>query len=195
MSTARDTQRQRAYKAEQIAHLALYGTPFGTPDLPEMVRSKVGAAKALARRIERRKLWAALCGFKPGRGVSIKYQPRRAGARAVVLFMEIETGPGLRRSSWMILHEMAHIAAGLAEWQGTRQRVEPGHGWRWADAYLRLVRAIHGRTAYLALRAAFKQQRVRYTRPRTLSPAAREAAAARLAAIRAAKLTPTEIAA
>jgi hypothetical protein len=85
------------------------------------------------------------------------------------------TLPPWTRYPLYILHEVAHTVS---------PHGVPPHGWEYAAIYLRLVRHFLGCAAHDELRRAFKAHRVRYTRPRRLSPEARAAAVARLAAYR-----------
>lgn len=64
----------------------------------------------------------------------------------------------------LVLHELAHHAAGLKQ----------GHGWPFCKAYLDLVRRFLGADAHAKLRESMRSHGVRYKAPRKRAPLSRE---------------------
>lgn len=91
--------------------------------------------------------------------------------------------PKWSRSPGIVMHEMAHVYT---------PRRAAAHGWQFCAIYLDLVRHFMGKEAEATLKAAFKKNGVKFTKPRpkrasTMTPEAREALLERLAAARAVK--------
>lgn len=155
----RDTQRSRVYRAEQKAF----------PDLLTHDREQFGDLEAVRRYV------AKVCRSKR---IQARYPRAAIIAKDPKLRLELRPGGGSRRAAggwreWsnrgtmrlplrtrneqMILHELAHIlAAGVQAW----------HDWRFAECYLYLTLIARGRVQHDALKASFKAQRVRFTKPR-----------------------------
>jgi len=143
MSTTRDTQRAKLYRAERST-AAFQRRPFTT-----MVE-----VWAYLERIERDRWFRRHFGrwrFRAhdGRG-------RRRGAANTTGWLTL---PRFARHPQYILHEVAHCVAPA----GCQ------HDYRYAAVYLKLVRHFLGAEAHAELRAAFKANRVRYSPPRQLS--------------------------
>lgn len=172
---ARDQQRSRAYAAENsIAGFMIrdLGDDAGGREAQRYVD------KVLASPWTRRH-W-------PGaRAIRIELQRQnRGGATAYGTRRIVIAEHAIGRA--LLLHEVAHCLTHYSD--------DPGHGWRWADVYLRLVRHFMGAEAAAKLRAAFKANRVRFHRPRRStapSPAALAALARVNAERRAARSDPT----
>lgn len=82
-----------------------------------------------------------------------------------------------------MLHEIAHCCGYSIETEPL-----PGHGWHFAAIMLDLVERQMGKAAHQALAEEFKARRVRYRKPRQLSPEHRTALSARMAALRGRKV-------
>lgn len=166
----RDTQRARLYAADDV--LEAYAVPLPKVEDMERYVKKVWASKRLAADYPR--AWrGGLPTVKDGRGHSRNATGGWAGIDM----------PKWSRKSNVVLHELAHVIT-IREW--TSQTA--GHGWRYCGVFLRLVLIMMGREAHDALKASFKQHRVRFTAPRKgkpLSPERRAQLVERLAAYRA----------
>lgn len=148
----RDSQRARVYKAEREAFGEDYGGLIDKGSFKSAVR--------FVRKVEATKTWAKLLGYsnltpvypglevKDGRGTRIA----RGGRYTLNL-------PTWARSKLVILHEMAHAAT-------------PGmqHNWPFCDVYLALVGMFMGDAARKRLQECFKKHKVRFRKPRQLSP-------------------------
>lgn len=121
---------------------------------------------------------------------------RHHGGGACADANELVFRPGSWRR-WLVIHEFAHTVhkremkrgARIGEVKDPRFRNDisgytQGHGWRYAQIYLKLILWFLGRAEHDRLKAAFKAGRVRYKTPRKMSPEQRAAAAIRLAKIR-----------
>ena len=97
--------------------------------------------------------------------------------------------PRATRTQWVVLHELAHVVCARVESGMRYDERTPGHGWRFAEIYLYLVKTHLGQDRHDALKAAFKKHHVRFRRPvrRIMTPEQRAACRARLALARAAK--------
>jgi hypothetical protein len=161
----RDSQRSKVYTAEDVLG-------------PKTQTIALSDCRALVRRVwaskRARESWPkAFAGWsKPH--VRHKHHGNAAGGAQ---------GISLPRWSWtphIVLHELAHTI--------TRRHYGvyvAGHGWEFCSVYLRLVHLFMGRAAHDALKASFKQHKVKFRAPRTrapLSPAAKAALVARLQA-------------
>ena len=85
------------------------------------------------------------------------------------------------RNEAIVLHELAHTICQREHSDAT------GHGWQYCAIYLTLTLHAMGREAHDVLKAAFKENRVRYTAPRKrkpMDPARKAELVARLAAYR-----------
>lgn len=165
----RDTQRSKLYKAERV--LDAFKTETPTVAHVEKLVARVLASKRVRAKY-------------PPRTGSVAVKDGRGRRRACSSFGAISI-PRWSRKDWIVLHEMAHELA-------SHMAGRAAHGWEFAECYLYLVKLFMGREAHDALKASFKEHRVRYTKPRkgrTLSPEEREAMAARLSVYRACATT------
>lgn len=156
---ARDQQRSRAYAAEN----AIAG--FMIRDLGENAGGR--EAQHYVDRILRspwtRRHWPNL------RPIRIELQRQnRGGATAYGTRRIVIAEHAIGRA--LLLHEVAHCLTHLTD--------DPGHGWRWAAAYLKLVRHFLGAESAAKLKSSFRANRVRFTKPRESRPASPAALAA-----------------
>jgi putative metallohydrolase (TIGR04338 family) len=173
----RDTQRSRLYKADDVLH------PFAQPlptvrDVERFVK-RVWSSKrvqvAYPNAVRRWQSWD-LPTVKDGRG------RRRAGGWDGGI-----TIPLWARKTDVVIHELAHTIV----WRELSSKAA-GHGWQFCSVYLYLVKLFMGAEAHAALKASFKQHRIRFTPPRpkkVLSPERRAELVARLATARAQRST------
>lgn len=87
--------------------------------------------------------------------------------------------PRFARHEESVLHEIAHCCV-----YATKTEPLSGHGWQFAATLLDLIGRQMGADARRVLVDEFKVRRVRYRKPRQLSPEHRAALSARMAAIR-----------
>lgn len=167
MTRQRDTQRLRVYRAEWALWPAERRLSY---DEARLMVDRIMASKWMQDRCPRLALKYRLGKFTllPGR----KGQ-RKAWARTYEMCL-----PDTLRMPLVVTHEMAHAMRRQID------ATEPGHSWEWAACHLALVRRFLGVSQYRALRDTYKAHRVRYTKPRQLSPEARQAAVERLAKYR-----------
>lgn len=148
---ARDQQRSRAYRAENsIVGFMIrdLGDDAGGPEAQRYVDK-------VLRSPWTRRHWPNL------RPIRIELQRQnRGGATSYGTRRIVIARHAIGRA--LLLHEIAHNLTHLTD--------DPGHGWQWANAYLRLVRHFMGAEAAAKLRAAFKASRVRFHRPRRSTP-------------------------
>lgn len=181
----RDTQRRKAYRAEDKA-------------LPKMEQQRFKDIAGVARycRDLMSTVWFQR-RFPEFVKLNLYYRPKKRAASANSFDYERSIGgscffgawalgdrPGRRDperlgGEWLVLHELAHAIA---------QRGHK-HDALWARIYLELVGFKMGREAYESLREQFRQHKVRYKPTRRMDPAQRRAAAERLRQVRAAKET------
>lgn len=172
----RDSQRKKLYTAERLAFGAVAAAKVRhetVADIERYVRH-VCSLKRVLQSWPKARLDTWPIEVRDGRGRS------RAGGNQYCILM-----PKWSRSSWVILHEMAH-SIHLRTYRGVAY-----HGWQYAEIYLRLVLLVLGRDAHDALKAAFKAGHVRYSKPKTrapLSPERKAQLVATLAAARAARV-------
>lgn len=175
----RDTQRSRLYRAERQA--------FDTqPEASTRLETTADIERYLRYVVSLKRVtdsWPDLTrhvAVHDGRG------RRRAGGCASYITM-----PKWSRVKWIVLHELSHV---IHQRQvSTRQFAF--HGWQYAEIYLRLVMLVLGREAHDALKASFKANRVRFTKPKTrtpLSPERKAQLAAQLAKAREVKKSVDE---
>lgn len=164
----RDSQRQKVYDAENEA-IRHTGRSFGSiEEIQSYVDRLVGSAWWGRRYSDRR----------------IVVQSKHHGTATANY-----TGSRINLPRWawtedVVLHEIAHIATNR-QW-GTQI---PAHGRHFAKVYLELVRHKMGKDAGARLKAAFAKHKVKHSLPRKpMTDEQREAAAARLAAVREARL-------
>jgi putative metallohydrolase (TIGR04338 family) len=123
----------------------------------------------------------------------VKVKDGRGRRNACAWINQIEM-PCALRTKWVVLHELAHVICDRVEGEMRYQEHTPGHGWRFAEIYLYLVKThlvkTHlGQDRHDALKAAFKAHHVRFRKPvrRIMTPEQRAACCARLALARAAR--------
>lgn len=181
MIKERDSQRSKVYKAENtaFANLAIANERHNSVQNIQRFLNYIYSLKRVQDSFPAARLGEWSVNVKDGRG-------RRRTACADVRMINM---PGFSRISWVICHELSHTIT-IRE-LGSRVA---GHGWQFCANYLRLVLLVLGREAHDALKAKFKQHRVRFTEPRKRAPISPERKAqllATLAAARAARLTTT----
>lgn len=171
MRDVRDSQRSRVYKAERkVYHL---GAPLReVKDIERFIKKQL-ARKAITRRY-------------PDATKKVVVGDGR-GRRAACAWGDWKISiPLWARHEMVVIHELAHIVAN----RHYGSRGVAAHGWEFCSVFLDLVRFIMGREAHDALKASFKEHRVRFTKPRARKPLTAEqkaALAARLAEARANK--------
>lgn len=158
----RDSQRLKVYRAEGVLRNGKRFESVG--EIQSYVDKLVSSAwfrhhYPLVPRIK----------VKDGRGRT------RAGGSPSGRFI---TMPQWSRVEAVVLHEVAHVVApddGVA-W----------HGWEFCAEFLKLVRHQMGQEAHDKLKASFRQQKVRFTAPRTrnLTDEQRQVLRDRLAQVR-----------
>lgn len=179
----RDTQRKRAYRAEDKALPTMEQRRFA--DIGEVARY----CRDLMSTTWFQRRWPE---FKR---LDLFYRPHLRAANANSIDYDRSIGghcnfgawalgnrPGRVRperlgGEWLVLHELAHAIA---------QRRHK-HDALWARIYLELVGFKMGREAYNALRDQFRQHKVRYKPTRRMTPEQRQAAAERLRVVRASR--------
>lgn len=142
----RDSQRQKLYLAELV--LKDFSKPVSSIADVERLVARVWGSKRV------QESWPA--AFKPdwlrspyvkdGRGCRVA----RGGSSSITI-------PLWARTEYIVLHELAHTL--------TRRQFGvyvAGHGWQFCAVYLRLVLLFMGRAAHDALKASFKERRVRF---------------------------------
>lgn len=181
----RDNQRSKVYAAERLA-LEPLQTPIPTVRDVERYLAKQSKRKTLQERYGTAvDLTRWPIQVKDGRGRSNACAFYDAKSIALPLWA---------RNDRVILHEWAHIIhmrLGLGR-AGTRSAELLGgasHGWQFVAIYLDLIRFCMGREAWVAMKAACKQKRVRWKakRARTMSLEARQALKERMTLARAAR--------
>lgn len=164
----RDTQRSKLYRAEGA--LDPFSQPLPTVDDVERFALKVWRSERV-RKAFRTVSLSSPPRVKDGRGTSWA----RGGYSTINI-------PLWARNTRIVLHELAHtihIREGGAR--------GAAHGWQYAAVFLKLVLYMAGREAHDALKASFKEHRVKFRPPRQkreLTTEQRAALATRLAAAR-----------
>lgn len=164
MGRTRDSQRQRVYEAERLARHRM----------DDKAMTDRIAAWAFVERVERDRWFRRHFGLwrfriSDGRGTRIA----RGGGGWLNL-------PRWSRTPVVMLHEIAHNVAPH----------DARHGWQFCIVHLQLVRHFVGIEAERVLKECYRVHRVRYKKPRTLSPEQRAAAIERLSRYRAAAQPP-----
>lgn len=165
---ARDSQRKRVYVAERV--LSKFAKPLRDVQDIERFLKKQLQRKAILRRY-------------PDATKKVRVSDGRGRVNACAYGDWKIAIPLWARNTHIVVHEMAHIVTH----RQYGHRVA-GHGWEYASVFLDLVRFIMGKEAHDALKQSFKDNKVRFTKPRTrkpLSPEAKAALALRLAEARA----------
>lgn len=175
MRDARDSQRLRVYKAERRVH------HLGKP-----LREVEDIQRFIQKQLKRK----AITSRYPDatRPIAIHHGGGRRNACAYGGW-KISI-PLWARNELIVIHEVAHIVTNRH--YGDKRSGVAGHGWQFCAVFLDLVRFIMGKEAHDALKASFKEHKVRFTAPRKkkwLTPEQKAALAERLAAARAAKPT------
>jgi len=166
----RDTQRARVYKCDAAVNNLAKPLP-SVRDVERFVK-KVFASKRVQAAYPKAMRWT-LPRVGDGRG-----RRNACGWQGGIKI------PLWARNEGVVLHELAHT---ICMREGGN---EAFHGWQFCSIYLRLVLYMMGREAHDALKAAFKANRVRFTKPRAskpMDPERRAAMVARLAEYRAAQ--------
>lgn len=196
---ARDSQRQKVYDAERAAWAEITerglwkGVKLDTvADCREYLESIV-ARKTIQRWFDRAAKFPV--HVADGRGTSYA----RGGLKSVGVYEEWAdayvgrthlwvNAPRWSRTEGVLIHELTHCLVPIGG-------ENPAHGWRFCEAYLKIMGNVVGPEARDILKAQFKAHRVRYRpkRTRNLTPAQREAAAQRLAKARAAKASKADV--
>lgn len=166
--TERDTQKSRVYKSDKA--LIKLAKPLTTVKDIEKFADRLFTMKRLAHKYP----FAIRRGapvVKDGRG------QRRAtgGSHAISI-------PIWARNEAVVLHELAHAISDRQ--YGVHVA---GHGWQFASTYLDLAKWMMGQDAHSTLKAAFKQNKVRFKPPRAkreLTPEQRAVLVVRLQAAR-----------
>ena len=142
MSTIRDTQRSKLYRAERVVN----GEKFA--DMEEM--------RKYVNKITRSDWWKKH-HENPAWGVAVTDGRRRRNACAVGSW-EIRM-PRWSRCERIVLHELAHTVVtsrfgdDMAAW----------HGCEFAKILLSIVKRFMGKEAHDTMKASFKEHRVHYT--------------------------------
>jgi putative metallohydrolase (TIGR04338 family) len=193
MPSKRDSQKQRVYTAEQYVRV-FHDIPIGNESMT--TKERCDLARKFVKQVCKR-----------------KYITRKYGTAGICAPPSVQLSPGNTRrwahayggylielpksGHWgftqlVVLHELAHI------FERRQYKYKyAGHDWTFAAIFLDLVRNVMGRTVHDALKASFKENKVR-TKPkgkRNLSPEQREAARQRMAkarAVRAEKMARRE---
>ena len=165
----RDSQRGKVYAAERGLRS---GRRFETLAACQRYVDIIISGATYRQIVQEYKGWSADSGVevRPGRGARRAFQRRNT-----------ITLPRWARSELVILHELTHVAT----------RDGPAHGWQFCDAFLRLVSAYMFPSDWRAMKASFKEHRVRFRKPRKArrrpTAAQRAVLIERLRAARAAK--------
>lgn len=168
---ARDSQRSKVYAAEDSAKIMIGKSQrFAT----------IGEVADFANRVVLKGQTATKYNARRSVGV-VKVNGNRCKANADCIWIST-----YGMSQWIVLHELAHT---IHRRNFTRYQ-EAGHGWRFCQIYLELVREFLGAAAARDLKERFVEKGVKFRQPRERAPlteAQKEALRLRLAAARAAK--------
>lgn len=145
----RDTQRSRVYKAEK----AIWPTHMGRP-----LREVADVQRFIKKQMKRK----AITRRYPDAAKTVHVHDG-GGKRAASAYGTWKISlPLWARHELVVIHEMAHIVAH----RHYGERNIAGHGWQFCAVLLDLVRFIMGKETHDALKASFKANRVRFTKPR-----------------------------
>jgi putative metallohydrolase (TIGR04338 family) len=161
----RDGQRARVYKSDKA--LTAIAAPLLTVKDIERYVKRVMTMKRVRDTFPRSARYQIL-EIKDGRG-----------RRSACGWSGGISIPTWARNEGIVIHELAHVVC-----QREHGYNVAGHGWQFCSIYLTLTLHAMGREAHDALKKAFKENRVRYTKPRArrqLSDEQRQALADRLA--------------
>lgn len=193
----RDMQRQRCYSAEgMMRHSHPEVAVIAFPEIADVARE-------VRRILNSRRVWKAFPFMSPrvqGERASFRITDGRGARTASGGAFEL-TFPRHSRKLYSIIHEIAHLLHAREQYavRDRRSNVDPrvmsellflrkgytaGHGWRYCQILLQLVRWFIGKSAHDDLKKHFKGMRVRFRPPRVMSPEQRAAAAQRLAKLR-----------
>lgn len=199
VSSTRDTQRSRVYKAERDALKPLQRKLSSLSEVKLLVR-QVWASKRVAENWPK-----AITGYQfmpkraDGSWGEYRSRPRVIDGRGArwawggSTYIKIPSRAAWAMVDWVVLHELAHTIHCRLD----NPRREASHGWQYCAIYLQLVLYFMGRPAHNALKAAFKANKVRFRAPRKgpeLSPERKAELVGRLAAARAKKEAQKEAA-
>jgi predicted nucleic acid-binding Zn ribbon protein len=156
----RDSQRSKVYDAEE----AVFASSPAPPEFKTLAECENYIARVTAR-----DAWKSLV-VDLERPLRLENGLRQKGAWTVPADHKIAL-PDLLRKRWIIVHELAHLAAayrhervfheerGYYYFRSTSSRVAM-HGPEYTGVMLHLVRAVFGGETYDALLAAYEERRV-----------------------------------
>jgi len=188
MALPRDSQRTKVYKAEDSALIPLRRPLDGIDEAIELAHRTM-----LRAGIRSRYGYAANSVSWPVNITASKGGRSWGGRESIAL------GKHAGFTDHILLHELAHTIhariTAMVKRQlrfgknlyGTRTIELAGgaaHGWQFCQVYLDLVWFGMGRDAYEALKASFKRDKVKWHKPKELTPEQRQQLAARLRSIR-----------
>lgn len=168
-SRPRDSQKSKLYAAEREALEGLVAEQWGA--------GEVAVIQAWVDKILSSAWWRRR--YPSVRKVVVEdgagHRSAMAKRRDLRLIIEL---PLWARKDWVVLHELAHHATDAKHWGVA------AHGREFARVYVELVEHIMSKEAGDALRAAFREGKVKYSKPRTMTAEQKRAAAERLAQVR-----------
>jgi putative metallohydrolase (TIGR04338 family) len=157
----RDSQKSKLYRAERA--LARRGSTFQSIDEVRQYVAWVWKFKRI------RKLWPH--AFPPYWNIGDPQVGDGRGRRKAVGGVWGIKIPVWARTERVVLHELAHVIHMRSQgWD----RDEAAHGWQYAAVFLKLVHIVMGGEAAAALKAGFKQEGVRFTKPAKRRPVSAE---------------------
>lgn len=167
----RDSQRKKVYRAESV--LLRFAKPLREVSDVERFLRKQLKRQAILRRY-------------PDAAEAFRVKDGRGTRNALAYGTHTISIPLWARNEAIVLHEAAHVITS----RHINVRKASAHGWEFCATLLDLVRFIMGREAHDALKQSFKDNKVRFTKPRkrkALTDEQRAALAERLASARLAK--------
>jgi hypothetical protein len=172
MGRMRDSQKSRVYRSDHV--LDKYGRLETIPEIEVFVR-KLWSSERLKKAFGPKGMYSWVPKIRDGRG-----RVKAAGNASGIWL------PLWSRSKGIIIHELAHTLSHRV--YGSRNIA--GHGWEFCDCYLTLTKIALGRPAHDELKRAFKENKVKYKKPRKkkpLTPEQRAALVERMAKARASR--------
>jgi hypothetical protein len=185
----RDSQRRKVYTAERIMERQPGQTDVASPARFQSRVNDIMESQWMSEQFPTA-VGSVPVEFGNLRGANANHRRIRVGQNAYAM------------REWLLIHELSHVIVQRSigdrhgwTYNGGYHRADgdvvAGHGWQFCDTYLRLVRRFMGQAQHDALKASFKQHKVRYKAPRAKRPVTPEllarlaAGRAKLAAIRA----------
>lgn len=166
----KDMQRQKLYDSETIVNWSHFKAHrvFGSVAETQAFVDDLMSHKYIIRKYGTVYI-RVTDGRRRRRGGAIEYG---LGGREIRM-------PVWTRTTYYVLHEIAHHLAGLSVY----------HHWPFVEVYLDLVRHVYGADAEKAFKAVLREKKVRWKpkATRVLSSAQKEALVARMASVRAAR--------